>query len=92
MIWQLFKLLQIWICQIAYHNLNTLSSVLPRKFSYIFSEICLVLGYLQRITTSYHRLFKKNINICFFKINLTIKSGNALQIAPNYAKLREKVR
>ena len=38
---------------------------------YIFSEIYLVLCYLQRVTTRYHHFFKRNINIYFF-VNLMV--------------------
>ena len=43
-----------------YHNLNALSHALPHTLPYIFSEICLVLSYLQRFTTSYRHFFSKN--------------------------------
>ena len=67
-----------------YHNFNTL----PQALLYIFFEICLVLSYFQRVTTGYrHFLFNQYI----FFINLMVTRGNALQIAPNRAKLREKV-
>ena len=46
--------------------------------------------YLKRVTTRYLQYFQNNINTYFF-INLTITHGNALQIAPNHAKLSEKV-
>ena len=39
-------------------------------------------GYLQRVTTRYRQFFKKNIDIHFFFINLMVKRGNPLQIAP----------
>ena len=49
-----FQTLQTWIGHNAtrYHNLNGLSQVSP----YIFSEICLILGYLQCVTV----IFWKN--------------------------------
>ena len=43
--------------------------------------------YLQRVTTRYRQFSLKKILICIFFINLTIARGNALQIAPNHAKL-----
>ena len=43
--------------------------------------------YLQRVTTRYRQFFLKKKLIYIFLINLTIARGNALQIAPNYAKL-----
>ena len=43
--------------------------------------------YLQRVTTRYRQFSLKKILICIFFINLTIARGNALQIAPNPAKL-----
>ena len=55
--------------------------MLPHALPYIFSEICLILSYLQRVTMHYRQFFKKNINIHFLK-NLTVTHGNALQIAP----------
>ena len=49
-----FQTLQTWIGHNAkrYHNLNGLPHALPN----IFSEICLILDYLQRVTV----IFKKN--------------------------------
>ena len=43
------------------HNFNAL----PRALPYIFFEISLFLGYLQRVTTRYCQFFEKNINIHF---------------------------
>ena len=87
-----FQTLQTWIGQnvTRYGNLNTLPHVLPNALSYIFFEICLVLGYLKEVTTRYDQFLKLKINIYFF-INLTITRGNPLHIAPNHAKLRENV-
>ena len=49
----------------------------------------IILNGLQRVTINF--FLKKNINIHFF-INLTVTRGNALQISPNNARLREIVR
>ena len=45
-----FQTLETWIGYnvMRYHNLNTLPHALPHTLPYIFSEIFLVLGYLQR--------------------------------------------
>ena len=76
----IFQSLQTWIGHNAtrYHNLNALPHVLPYALPYSLSEICQVLGYLQRVTII---SFKKNINIYFY-INLMVTCGNTLQIAP----------
>ena len=52
-----FQTLQTWVGQNATrnHNLNALPHALP----YIFSEFCLVLGYLQRVTLRYRHFLKK---------------------------------
>ena len=68
-----------------YHDLNALPHALPQALPYIVSEICLILGYLQRVTVN---IFKKMVYIYFF-INLTVTHGNLLQIAQNQANLRE---
>ena len=84
-----FQTPQTWLGQNAtrYHGLNALPHALP----YMFSEICLIFGYLQRVTTRYRQSFLKNsINIFF--INLTVTRGNPLQIAQNQENLRESVR
>ena len=75
--------LQTWIDLnvTRYHSLNASLHALPHAWPYSSSEICLVLGYLQRVTTHYHYYFFFNINICVF-INLMGMRGNALQIAP----------
>ena len=54
-----YQTLQIWIGLNVthYHNLNALPHALSHAFLYIFSEICLVLGYLQRVITRYHHFF-----------------------------------
>ena len=84
-----FQTPQTWLGHNAtrYHDLNALPYALP----YIFSEICLILGYLQRVTTRYRQFFKKN-SIYIFFINLTVTRGNPLQIAQNQENLRENVR
>ena len=84
-----YQTLQTWIGLnvMRYHSLNALPHALPHALPYIFSDFFLVLGYLQRATVIF---FFKNINIYFF-INLTVARGNALQIGPNHAKLRETV-
>ena len=46
-----------------YHNLNALLQALQHVLPYIFSEIFLVLGYLQRVATRYRQFFEKNIYI-----------------------------
>ena len=47
-----FQTLQTWLGHNAtcYHNMNMLLHALL----YIFCEICLILGYLLQVTTSYH--------------------------------------
>ena len=84
-----FQTPQTWLGHNAtrYHDLNALPYALP----YIFSEICLILGYLQRITTRYHQFLKKIVYIYFF-IDLMVTRGNPLQVAPNQGNLRENVR
>ena len=68
---------------VTIHNLNALPHALP----YILFESCLVLGYLQRVTSRSHQFFLLNINTCiFYKFG-----GNALEIAPKHVKLREYV-
>ena len=83
-----YHTLQTWISLnlTRYHSLNALPHALPHASLYIFSEICLVLGYLQRVTTRYRHFFFKKYKYIFF-INLTVTCGNALQIAPNHVKL-----
>ena len=59
-----YQTLQIWtgINVTCYHSLNALPHVLP----YIFSEIFLILGYMQRaVDTRYCHFFKK-ISIYIF--------------------------
>ena len=73
-----YQALQTWVGHDAtrYHNFNAL----PHALSYIFHDFP-VFGLF---TTGYHdyrQLFLKNIYILFF-INLTVKCGNALEIAP----------
>ena len=76
----IFQTLQTWIGHNAtrYHNVNALPHVLPYALPYSLSEICQVLGYLQRVTTIF---FKKNINIYFY-VNLMVTCCNTLQIVP----------
>ena len=73
-----YQTLQTWIGlnETIYYSLNAL----PHEWRYFFTEICLVLGYLQHVTTCYHYFFFKNINIFF--INLMVARGNALEIVP----------
>ena len=73
-----------------YHSLNALPHALPDALLYILFDICLILGYLQRVTMCY-RYFFKNIFIYIFFINLTITRSSALEIDPNHAKLRENI-
>ena len=49
-----------------YHNLNALLQALQHALPYIFSEIFLVLGYLQRVATLTIIFFKIYINIYLF--------------------------
>ena len=83
-----FQTLQTWIGHNAtrYHNLN----VLPHALPYIFSEIFLVWGYLQRVTTRYHQFFLKNLNIYLF-INFKVTCGNLPLIAQTHSKPRKNV-
>ena len=52
-----YQTLQTWIGDDAtcYHNFNALPHALP----YIFSKFSMVWGYLQRVTTRYHQIYKK---------------------------------
>ena len=60
-----YQTLETWICHNATRcpKLNALPHALP----YIFSEICLVLGNLQRVTTCYRQIYKKYIYTIFLK-------------------------
>ena len=86
-----FQTPQTWLGHntTRYHDLNVLPHALPHTLPYFCSEICLILGYLQRVTTRYRKFFKKNIYTFF--INLTVTHGNPLQIAQNQENLRENV-
>ena len=70
-----YQTLRTWISLNVthYHSLITLLHALPHTLPYIFSEICVVLGYWQRVTTRYRYFFKK-ILIYFF-INLMVTRG-----------------
>ena len=70
-----------------YHNFNVLLHVLP----YIFSKFSMVWGYLQRVTTRYHQIYKKIYINIFFK-KMTVTRGNALQIAQNQENFRKNIR
>ena len=59
-----------------------------RIFSLRFAWFWAICNALPGVTVTF---LKKNMNIYFF-INLMVTRGNALQIAPNHAKLRENVR
>ena len=49
---------------------------------YIFCEICLILDYLQQVTTCYHRFSKESISMyIFYKYH-----GNVLQVIANILK------
>ena len=65
--------------------------MLPHTLLYIFSQFSMVWGYLQRVTTRYHQIYKKIYINIFLKI-LTVTDSNLLQIAKNQANLREKIR
>ena len=84
-----FQTLQTWIGYNATccNKLKTLPHALPHALTYIFSEVYVVLGYVQRITMPYHHHFFLNIKIYFF-INLTVICGNVLQITPNHSNLK----
>ena len=64
-------------------------NVLLQALLYILSKFSMVWGYLQRVTTRYRQIFKKNINNFFEKMMLT--RGNGFQIAQNQASLRENI-
>ena len=75
-----------WIGQNAtsYHNF----SVLPHTLLYIFSQCNMVWGYLQRVTTRYHQIYKKiYINSLFKK--MMVARGSASLITQNQAHLRK---
>ena len=55
-----------------YRNLNALLQALLHVLLYVFSEIFLVLSYLQRVATRYHHFLKIYILIYIFFINLTV--------------------
>ena len=88
-----FQTPQTWLGHNAtcYHDLNALPHALPYALPYILSKICLILGYLQRITLRYRQFFLKNSIYTFF-INLTVTCGNPFQIAQNQKNPRENVR
>ena len=75
-----FQTLQTWIGHNAMPSSNL--NELPHALSYIFSEICLLLGYLQRVTTRFHHFFKKSFIIIFTFINLMVTCCNSSQISP----------
>ena len=82
-----FQTPQTWLGLNAtcYHDLR----VLPYASPYIFSVICLILGYLQHVTTRYHQFFKKivYIYIYFYKFD-----GNAWEPVANCPKPRKSQR
>ena len=88
-----FQTLQTWLGHNAtrYHDLNALPHALLYALPYILSEICLILGYLQCVTTRYRQFLKKN-SIYIFFINLTLTHGNPLQTAQNQENPKENVR
>ena len=55
-----FQTFQTWISLSIthYHSLNTLQHVLRHSLPYIFLEIRVVLGYLQRVTMRYSHFFQ----------------------------------
>ena len=59
-----FSLSLTWVDHNAtrYHNFNMLLHALP----YIFSQFSVVWGYLQRVTTRYHQIYKKVYILIFF--------------------------
>ena len=59
--------------------------IFPLRFAW-FLAICNALPRINVIS-----FFKKKLLIYIFFINLMINRGNALQIAPNYATLRENL-
>ena len=69
-----------------YRNLNALPHVLP----YILSVICLVLGYLRRVTTRCSQFFKRNIKMHFF-INLPVLRVIPFQTDSNHIKLKKNI-
>ena len=83
-----FSLSLTWIGHNAkrYHNFNVLLHTLP----YIFSKFSMVWGYLQRVTTRYHEIYKKIL--IFFLKKMTVTRGNALQIAQNQENLKKNTR
>ena len=62
-----YQALQAWmgLNVTRYHSLNALPHVLPHALSFIFSEICQVLSYLQRVTTRYRYYFFNKILIIY---------------------------
>ena len=62
---RIFFLILTWIGRNAmrYQNFN----VLLHSLHYILSQFSMVWGYLQRVTTRYHQIYKKYILIFFLK-------------------------
>ena len=72
-----------------YHELNSLPHALPHRLPYAFSDIYLILSYLQWVTMRYRQLFLKNSIYIFYKFELRKMSGSPLQVSQNQANLRE---
>ena len=69
-----------------YHNFSESSHTLP----YIFSQLNIFWGYLQRVITRYRQIYKrKYINI--FLENMLLTHGSASQIAQNQVNLRKDI-
>ena len=69
-----------------YHNFSESSHTLP----YIFSQLNILWGYLQRVITRYRQIYKrKYINI--FLENMLLTHGSASQIAQNQVNLRKDI-
>ena len=75
-----FQTPQTWLGhnEMRYRDLNALPHALPHTLPYIFCEICLILGYLQRATTRYHHFFKKKNSIYMYIYFFYKFDGNAL--------------
>ena len=78
MCYRTFSLSLTWVGHNAacYHNFN----LLPHEMPYIFTQLGMFWGYLQRVTTRYCQIYKKKCILIFFLKKLTVTRGNPLQI------------
>ena len=69
-----YQTIQTWIGHnvMRYHNFISLPYALPHALLHIFSWSSMVWGYLQRVTTRYHQIYKKYINIILKTLTVTL--------------------